>query len=317
MGNSIQRQLLAVQDDEDDEAFPFNRLPMRDSISPDLLDDLIRRGLDVDLALVPFQMERLKEEENFEIGSKKEFFQDSNFIQSEFNISKNSFQINGSKLVFKVDCSCSCIVTLNLSVDYPLKNFDNLKNTSKKAISSGIDQHVEFDLDMKEIESLAGIRTSKEYTPIMISCELIEKSDLKNLNVIVTRHISHLAILKEDERFKVIVERQFLNISNIHSQGTYLVQDLYGKNNRRRSSLNSFDGGAHGDCVICMSNSVDTAALPCRHLCLCNECAVLLRNNSNKCPVCRSRVSKMVRLQRKEQVCGQMDYNTFPLQEVS
>jgi hypothetical protein len=55
------------------------------------------------------------------------------------------------------------------------------------------------------------------------------------------------------------------------------------------------------ECVICMSEPKDTAVLPCRHLCLCRDCAEVLRlqgrrpggNASStsagppKCPICR------------------------------
>ena len=42
------------------------------------------------------------------------------------------------------------------------------------------------------------------------------------------------------------------------------------------------------ECVVCMSQAKDTMALPCRHLCLCNPCADVLRFQANKCPICRA-----------------------------
>jgi len=41
------------------------------------------------------------------------------------------------------------------------------------------------------------------------------------------------------------------------------------------------------ECVVCMADYKDTIALPCRHLCLCSQCAEQLRYQSNKCPICR------------------------------
>lgn len=43
------------------------------------------------------------------------------------------------------------------------------------------------------------------------------------------------------------------------------------------------------DCVICLSERSDTFAVPCRHLCMCFQCAQDLRKNTNKCPICRTR----------------------------
>ncbi|XP_015752852.1 PREDICTED: E3 ubiquitin-protein ligase MGRN1-like [Acropora digitifera] len=47
------------------------------------------------------------------------------------------------------------------------------------------------------------------------------------------------------------------------------------------------------ECVICMSDMRDTLILPCRHLCLCRECAESLRYQANNCPICRSRKYEM------------------------
>ena len=37
--------------------------------------------------------------------------------------------------------------------------------------------------------------------------------------------------------------------------------------------------------MVCLENPRDTSVLPCRHLCLCLECAKALRFQSNKCPI--------------------------------
>lgn len=61
------------------------------------------------------------------------------------------------------------------------------------------------------------------------------------------------------------------------------------------------------ECVICYNAMKDTILLPCRHLCMCRECAeiasarALLQaplaqgqrqaSNANKCPICRTKVT--------------------------
>jgi hypothetical protein len=37
----------------------------------------------------------------------------------------------------------------------------------------------------------------------------------------------------------------------------------------------------------------DVVVLPCRHLCLCVHCADLLRNQANKCPLCRASMGRL------------------------
>ena len=43
------------------------------------------------------------------------------------------------------------------------------------------------------------------------------------------------------------------------------------------------------ECVICLTEPRDTTVIPCRHMCLCHECALQLRLNTNRCPICRAR----------------------------
>jgi hypothetical protein len=44
-------------------------------------------------------------------------------------------------------------------------------------------------------------------------------------------------------------------------------------------------------CVICLTEKRDTTVFPCRHMCLCSECAGQLRYRDNRCPICRARAS--------------------------
>ncbi|KAG6403751.1 hypothetical protein SASPL_135982 [Salvia splendens] len=41
------------------------------------------------------------------------------------------------------------------------------------------------------------------------------------------------------------------------------------------------------ECVICLSEPRDTTVLPCRHMCMCSECAKVPRFQTNRCPICR------------------------------
>jgi len=48
------------------------------------------------------------------------------------------------------------------------------------------------------------------------------------------------------------------------------------------------------ECVVCLSESRDTTILPCNHMCLCAACAELMRTQTNKCPICRAPVKKLL-----------------------
>lgn len=55
------------------------------------------------------------------------------------------------------------------------------------------------------------------------------------------------------------------------------------------------------ECVICLSNERDTTVLPCRHMCMCQECASALKTQTNKCPICRMEIESLlhIKIQRK------------------
>lgn len=47
-------------------------------------------------------------------------------------------------------------------------------------------------------------------------------------------------------------------------------------------------------CVICLFNEKDTTLLPCRHMCCCAECATHVQLTSNKCPICRAKIDRLL-----------------------
>ena len=90
-----------------------------------------------------------------------------------------------------------------------------------------------------------------------------------------------------------------------HSQNPHPAPAVVG----RQHSQNPLPPGS--ECVICLSNRKTTIMFPCRHLCCCSECAVLLSTrtisahipvlqntieNEKKCPVCRKPVIVMFQL---------------------
>ncbi|KAJ3445610.1 hypothetical protein M0812_11496 [Anaeramoeba flamelloides] len=50
------------------------------------------------------------------------------------------------------------------------------------------------------------------------------------------------------------------------------------------------------ECVICLDADPDTTILPCRHCCVCHECAELLRMKSDKCPMCRGIIKSLIQI---------------------
>ncbi|CAM6089782.1 unnamed protein product [Calypogeia fissa] len=96
---------------------------------------------------------------------------------------------------------------------------------------------------------------------------------------------------KDDGTFKVRVIRQTLWVEGRY----YELQEIYGIENAGVGT--GFDGNDAGkECVICMSEPRDTTVLPCRHMCMCSECAKMLRFQTNRCPICRTPVDKLLEI---------------------
>lgn len=53
------------------------------------------------------------------------------------------------------------------------------------------------------------------------------------------------------------------------------------------------------DCVVCLSDHRDTLFLPCRHLCICSNCAEPLVQGDGKCPICRQSFESIITLQEE------------------
>ncbi|XP_002976505.2 probable E3 ubiquitin-protein ligase LUL2 [Selaginella moellendorffii] len=77
-------------------------------------------------------------------------------------------------------------------------------------------------------------------------------------------------------------------------EGTrYELQEIYGVGNTGDGHP---DKHAGRECVICLTNRRDTALLPCRHMCMCSECARILRFQTQRCPICRCVVDKLLEI---------------------
>ncbi|CAE8634685.1 unnamed protein product [Polarella glacialis] len=55
-------------------------------------------------------------------------------------------------------------------------------------------------------------------------------------------------------------------------------------------------GAIGGECVVCMSSSRSYAFTPCGHRCVCHMCAVDLVRNDRRCPICRAKVVRILKI---------------------
>jgi Zinc finger, C3HC4 type (RING finger) len=93
----------------------------------------------------------------------------------------------------------------------------------------------------------------------------------------------------------------------------YLLQEIYGFPDATSKSSEDDNGGnrdasqitivgssdsetTQPECVVCLSGPKDTIVLPCRHLCVCKECALRVRRQTRKCPICRQEFHSLLHM---------------------
>ncbi|KAK9124284.1 hypothetical protein Sjap_013886 [Stephania japonica] len=170
-----------------------------------------------------------------------------------------------------------------------------LGQTFKQPSGTGIDFSM-FDEEklLNGSESEAYPLTVKaEASPVDHNGQEGETPVLRTTNSQITQ-----AVLEKKEKgeYQVRVVKQILWVNGTR----YELQEIYGIVN---SVDNEFDGNDPGkECVICLSEPRDTTVLPCRHMCMCNGCAKVLRFQTNRCPICRQPVERLLEIKVSNKV---------------
>lgn len=106
----------------------------------------------------------------------------------------------------------------------------------------------------------------------------------------VTEQFTKISLSRnENGSILLKAEDQYIKLRNKN----FSLLEIFGKPlSSIRSSASSptsycSDGLSNRECIVCMSEVKDTIVLPCRHMCLCSECANTIRGRSDKCPLCR------------------------------
>ncbi|WOK95983.1 putative E3 ubiquitin-protein ligase LUL4 [Canna indica] len=121
---------------------------------------------------------------------------------------------------------------------------------------------------------------------------LSENQDIIQSSNTANAQITQAVIEKNNDGiFKVKVVNQILYVDGER----YELQEIFGLVSSVETEVNGEEDADMGkECVICLSEPRDTAVLPCRHMCMCSECAKALRLQSNKCPICRQPVEQLM-----------------------
>ncbi|XP_027107644.1 probable E3 ubiquitin-protein ligase LUL4 [Coffea arabica] len=160
-----------------------------------------------------------------------------------------------------------------------------------------------IDLGFFDIDDLSK-PSAGDVFPLVISAQSCLSSTLMEdqlneeaVNTSPHAQITQAVIEKNnDDHFQVKVIKQILWIEEIR----YELREIFGISNSDEQAINDKDLGK--ECVICMTDPKDTAVLPCRHMCMCSECAKELRLQTNKCPICRQPIEELLEIKVDEAV---------------
>ncbi|CAL0330697.1 unnamed protein product [Lupinus luteus] len=160
-----------------------------------------------------------------------------------------------------------------------------------------------IDLGFFELDDLSKPSPQEDVFPLVICAETRaetasadENPSNSMLDSSPRMQITQAVLEKRNgsDPFQVKVVRQILWIDNVR----YELRELYGIGGSTAADFDDTDPGK--ECVICMTEPKDTAVLPCRHMCMCSECAKALRLQSNKCPICRQAIEELIEIKISE-----------------
>lgn len=211
---------------------------------------------------------------------------------------------------FTFDCDVRCAITIfyfcteevtpNSVVYYPRDaTMTSQTYHYKKGANQQFCQSTHVIDPTKYSEEDLSYSSDREIIPIAIYCVVDEGQD-----EIRQSHTTIAVVEKHSDGTYVLKAlKQKLFVDGL----CYLLQEIYGIENKNldtkpTSDEETEDGGS--ECVICMCDVRDTLILPCRHLCLCNNCADSLRYQANNCPICRAPFRALLQIRALQKISG-------------
>ncbi|KAJ0092528.1 hypothetical protein Patl1_25453 [Pistacia atlantica] len=155
-----------------------------------------------------------------------------------------------------------------------------------------------IDLGFFELDDLSKPSPGEDVFPLVISAETNTPSTSSDEhfgdpepNTAPHTQVTQVVLEKNnDASFQAKVIKQILWVDGVR----YELREIYGIGSSAAEGFDDSDPGK--ECVICMTEPKDTAVLPCRHMCMCSECAKALRLQSNKCPICRQPIQELIEI---------------------
>jgi len=87
--------------------------------------------------------------------------------------------------------------------------------------------------------------------------------------------------------------RAYRDKLHISEQDHMQIVNELGLTPERLEKLSRTDKKAETECVVCLDRPKDHVVDPCRHLCLCSQCAKTFPKTLTRCPICSRKISKI------------------------
>ncbi|CAI2376401.1 unnamed protein product [Moneuplotes crassus] len=212
-------------------------------------------------------------------------------------------------LNFDFSCTFDCIITIQLCAsEYrsSKKGSPTVYFYTPPEISNGIAKYkfsararhefpfkafiIDFSkYDLKEMTTFK----EDEYYPIVITIESCPRFTPSKHEYVAPQQcqITYGSfIVNSQGDYCLLPKKQCLQFQN----KIFKIEDIYGLSTKDEGS---FSDEAMKECIICYSNPKNTVVYPCKHICLCNACAQVVRMQSSKCPICRLEAEKFITVQ--------------------
>ncbi|CAK82624.1 unnamed protein product (macronuclear) [Paramecium tetraurelia] len=240
--------------------------------------------------------------------------QRSQNINTQPRVIKNDFCIEKLKLVgnenFKVEFTLFALSPCKIQLYVQCLEICHPVNKILQEIRDKL-QYDEFLIN--EPQTMNVVKTSKITIP---KSSLQQKKSIngqayQKLLLMIQNKTTMMAYYYDYENDQLkLVKQKFQN----SDYGAFEVEEIYGINDSNLIGSMKHDQD-DGECIICLSEKINTIIMPCRHMCLCGNCAKQIMDKKeqlrhepaerqqhapdyNLCPQCRMEIDSFIKLQK-------------------
>lgn len=147
-----------------------------------------------------------------------------------------------------------------------------------KQFSSGLDQNcealLEFDLTKYSLQELT-FSDSKTF-PVIV--------ELRNTDSPNILESTYIKFRLSGSQWQAEMIKQKLT----YGADVFVLNEIFGHIGNEEETQ---------ECVVCLTNPKSTVVVPCDHMCLCNDCANIMRSHyDSRCPICRTAVQSLMHI---------------------